>query len=137
MWIRELLLTRWGLCSSCLPDWWCMIMLQGGSATDNEMCLSYLHYYPKINMSSCLSQPNIDTLFKPLGVENIYNLDKEWWAHIGHQNNVEKKIIVRLLVINLNILQPWAFLRYSIRLVSFYSIDFKYEDKIIRVYYMR
>ena len=33
-------------------------MLQGGPATEDEMCLSFAIYYPRTELASCISSPN-------------------------------------------------------------------------------
>ncbi|XP_063586157.1 MOXD1 homolog 1-like [Penaeus indicus] len=49
--------------------------LQGGFGTEEEMCLAFLSYYPRVNVSSCLSQPSLETLLATLGVEDIHDRD--------------------------------------------------------------
>ncbi|XP_068248771.1 DBH-like monooxygenase protein 1 [Palaemon carinicauda] len=48
----------------------------GGEDSDDEMCLGYLTYYPRMELSSCLSAPEISHIYKPLGVKNVYYEDK-------------------------------------------------------------
>ncbi|XP_047468824.1 DBH-like monooxygenase protein 1 [Penaeus chinensis] len=47
----------------------------GGFGTEEEMCLAFLSYYPRLNVSSCLSRPSLETLLGTLGVEDIHNRD--------------------------------------------------------------
>lgn len=41
-------------------------MIRGGLGTDQEMCLSFLTYYPKLNLTRCLSsyKPAWETFYK-------------------------------------------------------------------------
>lgn len=45
---------------------------QGGLSTRNEMCLSYLLYYPRINLTRCASIPDIMEQLQFIGVKEIY-----------------------------------------------------------------
>uniref|UniRef100_A0A8D1T9X8 DOMON domain-containing protein n=1 Tax=Sus scrofa TaxID=9823 RepID=A0A8D1T9X8_PIG len=44
-------------------------LLQGGPSTINEMCLIFLFYYPRNNISSCMGYPNIIYVAHELGEE--------------------------------------------------------------------
>ncbi|KAJ8385923.1 hypothetical protein AAFF_G00178850 [Aldrovandia affinis] len=46
-------------------------MTWGGLSTRNEMCLSYLLYYPRINLARCESLPEINGQLKFIGVKEI------------------------------------------------------------------
>ena len=39
------------------------VTLQGGESTRNEMCVSFLMYYPELNMSTCGSQATFGSYF--------------------------------------------------------------------------
>lgn len=45
--------------------------LQGGLSTRDEMCLSYLLYYPRVNLARCESLPEITGQLKFIGVKEI------------------------------------------------------------------
>ncbi|KAB0398503.1 hypothetical protein E2I00_014622, partial [Balaenoptera physalus] len=47
-------------------------ILPGGLSTRNEMCLSYLLYYPRINLTRCASIPDIMEQLQFIGVKEIY-----------------------------------------------------------------
>ncbi|KAK2518024.1 Moxd1 [Columba livia] len=47
-------------------------MTWGGLSTRNEMCLSYLLYYPRINLTRCASIPDIMEQLQFIGVKEIY-----------------------------------------------------------------
>nr|XP_014352982.1 PREDICTED: DBH-like monooxygenase protein 1 [Latimeria chalumnae] len=53
-------------------------MTWGGLSTRNEMCLSYLMYYPRINLSRCESLPEIAGQLKFIGVKEIYKPVTTW-----------------------------------------------------------
>ncbi|XP_059112561.1 DBH-like monooxygenase protein 2 [Peromyscus eremicus] len=48
-------------------------MTFGGASTINEMCLVFLFYYPRINISSCLGYPDIIYVTNELGEEASEN----------------------------------------------------------------
>uniref|UniRef100_A0A8C1UL72 Monooxygenase, DBH-like 1, like n=1 Tax=Cyprinus carpio TaxID=7962 RepID=A0A8C1UL72_CYPCA len=55
----------------------------GGLSTSDEMCLAFLFYYPAMNLSGCMSFPNITTLISEMGTpspNNWFNLmsNKIW-----------------------------------------------------------
>lgn len=45
--------------------------LQGGLSTRDEMCLSYLLYYPRVNLARCESLPEITGQLRFIGVKEI------------------------------------------------------------------
>lgn len=45
---------------------------QGGFTSTDEMCLSYLMYYPRINLNRCESIPDILDQIPFIGVKQIY-----------------------------------------------------------------
>ncbi|XP_076873898.1 DBH-like monooxygenase protein 2 homolog [Brachyhypopomus gauderio] len=45
-----------------------------GLSTTNEMCLAFLYYYPAMNISHCISFPDLQALFTKMGVNN----EKDW-----------------------------------------------------------
>ncbi|XP_059837559.1 DBH-like monooxygenase protein 1 homolog isoform X1 [Hypanus sabinus] len=53
-------------------------MTWGGLSTRDEMCLSYLLYYPKIDLSRCESLPEIAPQLKFIGVKEIYRPVMTW-----------------------------------------------------------
>nr|XP_015210154.1 PREDICTED: DBH-like monooxygenase protein 1 isoform X1 [Lepisosteus oculatus] len=53
-------------------------MTWGGLSTRDEMCLSYLLYYPRINLSRCESLPEITGQLKFIGVKEIYTPVTTW-----------------------------------------------------------
>ncbi|ROT68032.1 dopamine beta hydroxylase [Penaeus vannamei] len=44
----------------------------GGFGTDEEMCLTYLTYYPRTNLSMCSSVPSMSVLLESFGIDEIY-----------------------------------------------------------------
>ncbi|XP_026505329.1 DBH-like monooxygenase protein 1 [Terrapene carolina triunguis] len=53
-------------------------MTWGGLSTRNEMCLSYLLYYPRINLTRCASIPDIMEQLQFIGVKEIYRPVRTW-----------------------------------------------------------
>ncbi|XP_068239142.1 DBH-like monooxygenase protein 1 isoform X1 [Palaemon carinicauda] len=47
----------------------------GGFSTEDEMCLAFLTYYPRVNLSGCYSKPDMALVFDTFGIENLYNND--------------------------------------------------------------
>ncbi|KTF88856.1 hypothetical protein cypCar_00028656 [Cyprinus carpio] len=45
----------------------------GGLSTSDEMCLAFLFYYPAMNLSGCMSFPNITTLISEMGTPSPNN----------------------------------------------------------------
>nr|XP_045616431.1 uncharacterized protein LOC123769364 [Procambarus clarkii] len=45
----------------------------GGFNTEEEMCLGFIAYYPRVNLSMCTSAPLLDTVLASLGIQDIYN----------------------------------------------------------------
>ncbi|XP_024407943.2 DBH-like monooxygenase protein 1 [Desmodus rotundus] len=54
------------------------LMTWGGLSTRSEMCLSYLLYYPRINLTRCASIPDIMEQLKFIGVKEIYRPVTTW-----------------------------------------------------------
>ncbi|XP_069946724.1 MOXD1 homolog 1-like isoform X2 [Cherax quadricarinatus] len=48
----------------------------GGIGTEEEMCLAFMTYYPRVNLSVCTSTPPMETIFETLGIQDIYNKEK-------------------------------------------------------------
>ncbi|CAL4059444.1 unnamed protein product, partial [Meganyctiphanes norvegica] len=48
----------------------------GGFASTEEMCLVFLAYYPRANLSECFSYPDISMLLDTFGIQKVYNNDK-------------------------------------------------------------
>ncbi|XP_072265021.1 DBH-like monooxygenase protein 1 [Pyxicephalus adspersus] len=53
-------------------------MTWGGLSARDEMCLSYLIYYPKINLARCESIPEINEQLQFIGVKEIYRPVTSW-----------------------------------------------------------
>ncbi|XP_031437893.1 DBH-like monooxygenase protein 1 homolog [Clupea harengus] len=53
-------------------------MTWGGLSTRDEMCLSYLLYYPRINLARCESLPEINGQLKFIGVKEIQLPVRTW-----------------------------------------------------------
>ncbi|XP_060769945.1 DBH-like monooxygenase protein 1 homolog [Neoarius graeffei] len=53
-------------------------MTWGGLSTRDEMCLSYLLYYPRINLTRCESLPEITGQLKFIGVKEIQSHPTTW-----------------------------------------------------------
>ncbi|KAG8444564.1 hypothetical protein GDO86_009648, partial [Hymenochirus boettgeri] len=53
-------------------------MTWGGLSTKDEMCLSFLLYYPKINLARCESIPEIKQQLEFIGVKEIYMPVTSW-----------------------------------------------------------
>ncbi|KAK7151118.1 hypothetical protein R3I93_012147 [Phoxinus phoxinus] len=53
----------------------------GGLSTSEEMCLSSLFYYPAMNLSSCVSFPNLQTLRSAMGAN-----DTGTWLNMMYMN---------------------------------------------------
>ncbi|XP_069462783.1 DBH-like monooxygenase protein 1 [Ambystoma mexicanum] len=53
-------------------------MTWGGLSTRDEMCLSYLMYYPRINLARCESIPEITEQLQFIGVKTIYKPIMTW-----------------------------------------------------------
>ncbi|XP_007233530.3 DBH-like monooxygenase protein 1 homolog [Astyanax mexicanus] len=53
-------------------------MTWGGLSTRNEMCLSYLLYYPRVNLARCESLPEIRGQLKFIGVKQIQSPLTTW-----------------------------------------------------------
>ncbi|XP_047468421.1 uncharacterized protein LOC125024667 [Penaeus chinensis] len=47
----------------------------GGFGTEEEMCLAFLSYYPRVNLSICASQPHLDEVLDGIDVEEVQNKD--------------------------------------------------------------
>ncbi|KAG9347462.1 hypothetical protein JZ751_005029 [Albula glossodonta] len=54
------------------------LVLPGGLSTRDEMCLSYLLYYPRINLARCESLPEITGQLKFIGVKEILSPVTTW-----------------------------------------------------------
>ncbi|KAK7072077.1 DBH-like monooxygenase protein 1 [Halocaridina rubra] len=48
----------------------------GGEDTQDEMCLIYLTYYPRMDLSICMSTPETSNIYHALGVNEIYETEK-------------------------------------------------------------
>ena len=45
------------------------IKLQGGLPASDEMCVAFIHYYPKVDLSQCDSRLNILETLDALGID--------------------------------------------------------------------
>ncbi|KAG0721914.1 MOXD1 1 [Chionoecetes opilio] len=43
----------------------------GGFGTKEEMCLAFIGYYPRVNLFSCTSKPQLKDILAPLGIEKV------------------------------------------------------------------
>uniref|UniRef100_A0A8C1G460 Monooxygenase, DBH-like 1, like n=1 Tax=Cyprinus carpio TaxID=7962 RepID=A0A8C1G460_CYPCA len=51
----------------------------GGLSTSDEMCLAFLFYYPAMNLSGCMSFPNITTLISEMGTNWLNLMSNKIW----------------------------------------------------------
>jgi len=42
--------------------------MQGGLSTEQEMCVVFLYYYPKIPLTLCETVPDTESLFNYFGI---------------------------------------------------------------------
>ncbi|KAH8372725.1 hypothetical protein KR009_004044 [Drosophila setifemur] len=63
----------------------------GGYSTKHEMCLSFITYYPKIEMSACYSMTPVREFFEMFGVYQFYSLNmtdvENLFLYNGNLNN--------------------------------------------------
>ncbi|XP_050737020.1 DBH-like monooxygenase protein 1 [Eriocheir sinensis] len=69
----------------------------GGFSTREEMCVSFLLYYPKVPITSCLSHPALENIYQPLGVKNIQTLNKNRTYYWDLDEERERKLVEALL----------------------------------------
>lgn len=55
----------------------------GGFSTEEEMCLAFLTYYPRTNLSGCYSRPDMALVFDTFGIEDLVNNDLKIFDHQG------------------------------------------------------
>lgn len=48
-----------------------VMCVQGGFKTTEEMCLVFVSYYPRQDLSECYSRPDIAVMLDTLGVQNM------------------------------------------------------------------
>ena len=48
-----------------------IVSLQGGQSTHDEMCLSFLAYYPRVDLSVCISQPIVPGSYSTFADQHI------------------------------------------------------------------
>ena len=65
-----LLQAEWSECSN--HGSYCLIVLQGGESTREEMCFTFPVYYPRADLSTCVSQPQLGA-FVPFADQYIPN----------------------------------------------------------------
>ncbi|XP_053150205.1 DBH-like monooxygenase protein 2 isoform X1 [Hemicordylus capensis] len=63
----------------------------GGPSTLNEMCLAFLFYYPRNNISSCMGYPNIQHVAQELGQEAADAMEGMMAINMVEWNNVSIK----------------------------------------------
>jgi hypothetical protein len=44
---------------------------QGGLGTRDEMCMSFIYYYPKIELTECKTQQEFQSFLTALGIKNV------------------------------------------------------------------
>ncbi|XP_042880664.1 DBH-like monooxygenase protein 1 isoform X2 [Penaeus japonicus] len=47
----------------------------GGFSTEDEMCLAFLTYYPRANLSGCYSRPDMALVFDTFGIQDLFDND--------------------------------------------------------------
>ncbi|XP_069961322.1 DBH-like monooxygenase protein 1 [Cherax quadricarinatus] len=55
----------------------------GGFSTEEEMCLAFLMYYPRVNLSGCYSRPDMALVFDTFGIQDLVNNDLKIFEHLG------------------------------------------------------
>ncbi|KAK7083170.1 DBH-like monooxygenase protein 1 [Halocaridina rubra] len=72
----------------------------GGFGTEEEMCLGFIYYYPRVNLAICSSRPTDEDLFSALGIQDIYRsppgkskegTDEEYCAYYRYGINLEEE----------------------------------------------
>ncbi|KAG0721915.1 DBH-like monooxygenase protein 1 [Chionoecetes opilio] len=63
----------------------------GGLGTKEEMCVAFMSYYPRIDLSYCGSQPQLDTVLNALGIEQATNKDKVSEMDVEAENQLLEK----------------------------------------------
>ena len=49
------------------------LLFQGGYATNQELCMSYILYYPRTALAGCSSMTPVDFFFHKFGVTEFYH----------------------------------------------------------------
>ncbi|KAL4218772.1 DBH-like monooxygenase protein 1 [Mactra antiquata] len=62
----------------------------GGLSIEEEMCLSFIYYYPKMTLSNCMSQPTYDNFH--VGLQDLYYAmtTADWTNKTGVDNFINK-----------------------------------------------
>ncbi|CAL4133676.1 unnamed protein product, partial [Meganyctiphanes norvegica] len=68
----------------------------GGLATQDEMCLSYLVYYPKTNLGGCLSSPSFGSIIYAMGIQELYPM-KKMQNPLADIPDLEEKLLAKML----------------------------------------
>ncbi|XP_050715576.1 uncharacterized protein LOC126998176 [Eriocheir sinensis] len=71
----------------------------GGLGTNEEMCVVFMSYYPRVDLSYCLSQPDPNTVMDVLGIEeasNIKNIN-EWTTPKGFNEEEESQLLEKVM----------------------------------------
>jgi len=45
--------------------------MQGGLSTEQEMCMVFLYYYPKVTLTLCETAPKTNELVNYFGIERV------------------------------------------------------------------
>lgn len=49
---------------------------QGGFGTEEEMCLVFVTYYPRVDLAVCSSQPNMSEILEGINVEDLHIVEQ-------------------------------------------------------------
>lgn len=64
----------------------------GGLQDDNETCLAYLNYYPRIELQSCLSSPPLSKLFMWLGTKETIGVEPMTYPEVSPNSQNAKMV---------------------------------------------
>ncbi|KAK4288778.1 hypothetical protein Pmani_038210, partial [Petrolisthes manimaculis] len=53
----------------------------GGFSTEDEMCLAFLTYYPRVELSGCYSTPDLALILHTLGIHHLHNNSLTAFGH--------------------------------------------------------
>ncbi|CAL4161393.1 unnamed protein product, partial [Meganyctiphanes norvegica] len=62
----------------------------------DEMCLSYLVYYPKTNLGGCVSSPSVGSIVHSMGIQELYPVNKKQNS-LADIPNLEEKLLAKML----------------------------------------
>ena len=60
------------------------LVAQGGFTTADEMCVNYIHYFPKVDLEVCKSSVTTESLFKFFRLLNEYVITATRGSFINH-----------------------------------------------------